>query len=138
MPLFAVRPAPMSPTSHSEVGPVATHRTVGTGSEDLAAERSAAEATAGVQYQSRMLGDVVVRQIGVSGEDHDQIGRLELRNAAVDTFHLRAEARVVGNVGVVGPNLGPELRQPLGDRGCRRLAPVGGAGLVGETDEQDA
>jgi hypothetical protein len=63
--------------------------------EHLAAEARAAETGPRVEHELGVRGHLVVRDVGMVDQEHDEVGLLELRDAVVDAGNLGSE-RCVG------------------------------------------
>ena len=79
--------------------------------ERLAAEAEAAQAAARVEHEPGVVDDVVVRQLGVVDEQHDEVGGCELLDACSRRAVIGGPSGGVGgHVRVVRAHVGAELR----------------------------
>src|SRR5947209_7986388 len=77
----------------------------------LAPKGPVAYAPLGVEDQWSVLADLVVWEISVVNQDHDQVCGTQLLGVATDAGERRHEIRVLGDMGVVHSHVGAEGMQ---------------------------
>lgn len=102
----------------------------------------AGESAAAVQYVRGMGVDVGVVEGVVVGEDEDGVGRLQVFGCGLDSGESgergAAGGKRVGQVWVDCVDVGTHVGEEGGDARGGGFAYVGGVGLVGEAEQQDA